>query len=81
MEERKLQEKIVFMEVHFLRVQELNLITDQKNDITNADVLDTWFSPAQKIQEIIKNNLPWIIKTSPPTKSEGFLKYYLNTDI
>ena len=46
----------------------------EKNKIINADVLDAWFPPAPKIQEIIESDLPWIIKTSPPTNSEGFIK-------
>ena len=46
----------------------------EKNNIINADVLDAWFPPAPKIQEVIQNDLAWIIKTSPPTNSEGFIK-------
>ena len=46
----------------------------EKNNIINADVLDAWFPPAPKIKEIIQSHLPWIIKTSPPTNSEGFIK-------
>ena len=46
----------------------------KKDNIINADVLDAWFPPAPKIQEIIQTHLPWIIKTSPPTNSEGFIK-------
>ena len=46
----------------------------EKNNIISADVLDAWFPPAPKIQEVIKSYLPWIIKTSPPTNSEGFIK-------
>ncbi len=46
----------------------------RKENIINADVLDAWFPPAPKIQEIIQSYLPWIIKTSPPTNSEGFIK-------
>tara|TARA_Y100000994_G_scaffold195839_1_gene165443 strand:- start:456 stop:1586 length:1131 start_codon:yes stop_codon:yes gene_type:complete len=47
---------------------------DEKDNIISADVLDAWFPPAPKIQEVIKSHLPWIIKTSPPTNSEGFIK-------
>ena len=47
---------------------------DEKNNIISADVLDAWFPPAPKIQEVIQSYLPWIIKTSPPTNSEGYIK-------
>jgi len=47
---------------------------DEKDNIISADVLDAWFPPAPKIQEVIKDYLPWIIKTSPPTNSEGYIK-------
>ncbi len=47
---------------------------DEKDNIISADVLDAWFPPAPKIQEEIQSYLPWIIKTSPPTNSEGFIK-------
>ena len=46
----------------------------EKNNIINADVLDAWYPPSPKIKEVIQNYLPWIIKTSPPTNSEGFIK-------
>ena len=47
---------------------------DEKDNIISADVLDAWFPPAPKIQEVIQRYLPWIIKTSPPTNSEGYIK-------
>ena len=46
----------------------------EKDNIINADVLDAWFPPAPNIQKTIQNNLAWIIKTSPPTNAEGFIK-------
>jgi len=46
----------------------------EKENVISADVLDAWFPPSPKIQEVIKSYLPWIIKTSPPTNSEGFIK-------
>ncbi len=47
---------------------------DEKDNIISADVLDAWFPPAPKIKEVIHSYLPWIIKTSPPTNSEGYIK-------
>ncbi len=45
-----------------------------KDNIISADVLDAWFSPAPKIDEIINKDLEWIIRTSPPTHAEGLIK-------
>lgn len=42
--------------------------------IVNADVLDAWFDPSPKVLKVIKRNLPYIIKTSPPTHSEGLIE-------
>ena len=55
--------------------KQLSELTDEEKDnIISADVLDAWFPPAPKIQEVIQSYLPWIIKTSPPTNTEGFIK-------
>lgn len=42
--------------------------------IVNADVLDAWFPPAPRIVDQIREHLPWLIRTSPPTHVEGFRK-------
>jgi histidinol-phosphate/aromatic aminotransferase/cobyric acid decarboxylase-like protein len=47
---------------------------EKSKDIINADVLDAWFDPSPKVIEALKEYLPWIIKTSPPTHSEGLIK-------
>ena len=44
------------------------------NTIINADVLDAWFPPADEAQDAIRNQLPWIMRTSPPTRAAGFEK-------
>ena len=42
-----------------------------KDAVINADVLDAWFDPAPAVTEALAAHLPWILKTSPPTGSEG----------
>ena len=42
--------------------------------VINADVLDAWFPPADEAQNAIRNQLSWIMRTSPPTRAAGFEK-------
>ena len=44
---------------------------NKRHDIINADVLDAWFPPSPKITETLKEHLPWIARTSPPTDCGG----------
>lgn len=44
---------------------------DKKEGVINADVLDAWFDPAPQVLEKLRAHLPWALKTSPPTGSEG----------
>ncbi|MDH4317827.1 MAG: aminotransferase class I/II-fold pyridoxal phosphate-dependent enzyme, partial [Desulfobulbaceae bacterium] len=46
----------------------------KKTDIINADVLDAWFPPAPAILKTLTEHLDWIVRTSPPTGCEGFIK-------
>jgi len=41
--------------------------------VISADVLDAWFDPAPDITSAINSSLPFLIKTSPPTDSEGLI--------
>jgi histidinol-phosphate/aromatic aminotransferase/cobyric acid decarboxylase-like protein len=45
-----------------------------KDRIINADVLDAWFDPAPQVTEALTQDLAWMLKTSPPTSCEGFLR-------
>ena len=47
---------------------------NRRQHIINADVLDAWFDPSPKVLDALKNHLPWICKTSPPTDCEGMAK-------
>ncbi|QYK53946.1 MAG: histidinol-phosphate aminotransferase family protein [Fimbriimonadaceae bacterium] len=40
-------------------------------DVISADVLDAWYPPAPGVITKIRENLEWLITTSPPTHSEG----------
>ncbi|MES1227273.1 MAG: histidinol-phosphate transaminase [Armatimonadota bacterium] len=47
---------------------------ENRSGIVNADVLDAWYDPAPSVVEAIRQNLPWLIKTSPPTHGEGLVE-------
>ena len=51
-------------------LQKLN----QASQIINADVLDAWFPPAPKVLEALRENLTFLIQTSPPTYADGMIK-------
>ena len=44
---------------------------DRRFHIISADVLDAWFPPPDKVQSLLRDHLEWIMRTSPPTGSEG----------
>ena len=46
----------------------------RRDSIINADVLDAWFDPAPAVIEALRAHLPWIVRTSPPTGSEGMCR-------
>jgi histidinol-phosphate/aromatic aminotransferase/cobyric acid decarboxylase-like protein/GNAT superfamily N-acetyltransferase len=45
-----------------------------KDRIINADVLDAWFDPAPEVVEALRQDMGWMLKTSPPTGCDGFLR-------
>jgi len=49
-------------------------LLEKSNYVINADVLDAWFDPSPKVIEKISKFLLLVIKTSPPTHSEGLIK-------
>jgi len=46
----------------------------KSRDIINADVLDAWYPPSPKVLASIRDYLPWLIRTSPPTQCEGMVR-------
>lgn len=70
-----IKEKRCYHGGHFFNAIGDDFTTIEKcNEIINADVLDAWFDPSPKVINAIQEYLPWIIKTSPPTHSEGLIK-------
>ncbi len=47
---------------------------ERARDIINADVLDAWFVPAPAVLESLREHLPWLLRTSPPTSCEGLTR-------
>ena len=47
---------------------------DTYREIINADVLDAWFPPAPGVTATLQEHLPWLLRTSPPTGSEGLTR-------
>jgi histidinol-phosphate/aromatic aminotransferase/cobyric acid decarboxylase-like protein/GNAT superfamily N-acetyltransferase len=44
---------------------------ERRHWIVNADVLDAWFPPSPIVLDTLREHLPWLIGTSPPTQSDG----------
>ncbi|WP_193211296.1 pyridoxal phosphate-dependent aminotransferase [Luteolibacter marinus] len=42
-------------------------------DIINADVLDAWYPPAPEVVGALREHLPWLARTSPPTDCAGLV--------
>jgi histidinol-phosphate/aromatic aminotransferase/cobyric acid decarboxylase-like protein len=43
-------------------------------EVVNADVLDAWFDPAPEVISALQQNLPMLVRTSPPTHAEGMVR-------
>ncbi|MEE9129459.1 MAG: aminotransferase class I/II-fold pyridoxal phosphate-dependent enzyme [Phycisphaerales bacterium] len=44
---------------------------DRRKNVINADVLDAWFDPAPRVIQALREHLPWLVRTSPPTDARG----------
>jgi len=47
---------------------------ERRHEIIAADVLDAWFPPSPKVMAALGVDLPWLLRTSPPTQSEGLIR-------
>jgi histidinol-phosphate/aromatic aminotransferase/cobyric acid decarboxylase-like protein len=47
---------------------------ERRHAVVNADVLDAWFEPSPRAVQALEAELPWLLKTSPPTQCEGLLR-------
>ncbi|MBN1655773.1 MAG: histidinol-phosphate aminotransferase family protein [Deltaproteobacteria bacterium] len=52
---------------------------DKTRTIICADTLDAWFPPAPRVVEVLREHLPWLIRTSPPIYAEGMVKKIAET--
>jgi GNAT superfamily N-acetyltransferase len=46
----------------------------RRHGIINADVLDAWFPPSPRVLEALREHLPWLVQTSPPTECGGLVR-------
>lgn len=46
----------------------------RSGEVISADVLDAWFDPAPRVIETLREHLPFLVRTSPPTYAEGFVE-------
>ena len=46
----------------------------RRHRVINADVLDAWFPPAPGVLDALREHLPWLVRTSPPTQCAGMLQ-------
>ena len=46
---------------------------DRAEFVINADVLDAWFDPSPCVLSKIQQYLPFLVRTSPPVYSSGFV--------
>jgi histidinol-phosphate/aromatic aminotransferase/cobyric acid decarboxylase-like protein/GNAT superfamily N-acetyltransferase len=47
---------------------------DSKDAIINADVLDAWFDPSPNVLAALRQDVGWMVRTSPPTGCEGLVR-------
>jgi histidinol-phosphate/aromatic aminotransferase/cobyric acid decarboxylase-like protein len=46
----------------------------RRNEIINADVLDAWFPPSPSVLRALRDNLGWLLRTSPPASAAGLVE-------
>jgi histidinol-phosphate/aromatic aminotransferase/cobyric acid decarboxylase-like protein/GNAT superfamily N-acetyltransferase len=52
---------------------------DRSASVINADVLDAWFPPSPRVVSALREYLPWMARTSPPTSCEGMIRSIART--
>src|SRR5882724_2332369 len=43
-------------------------------ELIGADVLDAWFDPSPRVLDTLREYLPFLLRTSPPTHAEGLVE-------
>ncbi len=46
---------------------------ERASQVLSADVLDAWFDPSPRVIAALRENLPFLLRTSPPNHAEGFV--------
>jgi histidinol-phosphate/aromatic aminotransferase/cobyric acid decarboxylase-like protein len=46
----------------------------RRKNIISADVLDAWFPPAPLARKVLTDHMGFVMRTSPPTRSDGLVK-------
>jgi histidinol-phosphate/aromatic aminotransferase/cobyric acid decarboxylase-like protein/GNAT superfamily N-acetyltransferase len=47
---------------------------ERAREVINADVLDAWFPPAPGALAALREHLPWLARTSPPSACDGLIE-------
>jgi histidinol-phosphate/aromatic aminotransferase/cobyric acid decarboxylase-like protein len=50
-----------------------------RHEIINADVLDAWFPPAPAVLKAVRDDLAWLLRTSPPASADGLVRTIAQT--
>jgi histidinol-phosphate/aromatic aminotransferase/cobyric acid decarboxylase-like protein len=46
----------------------------RRHQVINADVIDAWFPPAPGVIAALRDELPWLLRTSPPADCRGMVE-------
>jgi len=46
----------------------------RREEVIDADVLDAWFPPAPDVEDTLRENLAWMVRTSPPARATGMIR-------
>src|SRR5437016_6401833 len=47
---------------------------NRSRDVISADVLDAWFDASPRVLAVLREHLPFLLRTSPPIYAEGFVE-------
>jgi Aminotransferase class I and II len=62
------------MEVRFFDAIGVDLRhLERVSEVVSADVLDAWFDPSPCVIATLREHLPFLLRTSPPSHAEGFV--------
>jgi histidinol-phosphate/aromatic aminotransferase/cobyric acid decarboxylase-like protein len=60
---------------NFFRAIGLDFRTlSRSREVIGADVLDAWFDPSPRVLAALREYLPFLLRTSPPTHAEGLVE-------